>query len=195
MVAENANEKTRNWTFLVYPDSAPENWREILDEEAVPWLESPFHEFDLNADGTPKKPHWHVILIFDGPKTYSRVCKMIAPLNGPIPKMVQSLKGMTRYLAHLDNPEKYQYDFNLVVAHGGVDIKDCLKPTSGEKMQMIREMQIFCEENHIIEFCDLCDYAREEHFDDWFYSLINDSTYFMSQYLKSRRYKFQPQQR
>ncbi|HBM8385896.1 TPA: replication protein, partial [Enterococcus faecium] len=26
------DERTRNWTFVVYPESAPENWREFLDE-------------------------------------------------------------------------------------------------------------------------------------------------------------------
>ena len=28
-----AGQRTRNWTFIVYPESAAENWRELLDEE------------------------------------------------------------------------------------------------------------------------------------------------------------------
>ena len=42
--------RTRSWTFIVYPDSAPENWRSILDEDHIQWIESPLHDKDLNAD-------------------------------------------------------------------------------------------------------------------------------------------------
>ena len=34
--------KGRDWAFIVYPESAPENWREILDETHMRWIESPF---------------------------------------------------------------------------------------------------------------------------------------------------------
>ena len=40
---------------MVYPESAPENWREILDETRMRWIESPLHDRDINPDGTPKK--------------------------------------------------------------------------------------------------------------------------------------------
>ena len=29
---ENKNVKGRDWTFIVYPESAPKAWREILDD-------------------------------------------------------------------------------------------------------------------------------------------------------------------
>ncbi|HDT7711324.1 TPA: replication protein, partial [Enterococcus faecium] len=48
------DERTRNWTFVVYPESAPENWREFLDELHVPWVESPLHDKDVNPDGELK---------------------------------------------------------------------------------------------------------------------------------------------
>ncbi|MEE5905358.1 Rep family protein, partial [Streptococcus pneumoniae] len=54
--------KGRDWTFLVYPESAPENWRTILDETFMRWVESPLHDKDVNADGEIKKPHWHILL-------------------------------------------------------------------------------------------------------------------------------------
>src|SRR5699024_11179639 len=54
------DERTRNWTFVVYPESAPEDWREIIDDLHVPWIESPLHDKDVNPDGEIKKPHWHV---------------------------------------------------------------------------------------------------------------------------------------
>lgn len=46
----------RPWTFLVYDDSAPSDWRDILDSYHVPWVESPLHEYDVNPTGEVKKP-------------------------------------------------------------------------------------------------------------------------------------------
>ena len=46
--------KGRDWTFVVYPESAPENWRTILDETFMRWVESPLHDKDVNADGEIK---------------------------------------------------------------------------------------------------------------------------------------------
>ena len=53
------DERKRNYATLVYPDSAPENWQEILSELKVPVFISPLHDKDVNADGKPKKPHYH----------------------------------------------------------------------------------------------------------------------------------------
>ena len=52
-----AGQRTRNWTFIVYPESAAENWRELLDEEHLEWIESPLHDRDVNATGEPKAPY------------------------------------------------------------------------------------------------------------------------------------------
>ncbi|MGQ7458465.1 Rep family protein, partial [Streptococcus suis] len=54
-------QKGRDWTFIVYPESAPSNWREILDETHMRWVEFPLHDKDVNADGEIKKPHWHIL--------------------------------------------------------------------------------------------------------------------------------------
>lgn len=43
-----ADGRTRNWCAVVYPDSAPENWRDILDGQHICWVESPLHDQDVN---------------------------------------------------------------------------------------------------------------------------------------------------
>ena len=63
------SDRTRNWVVIVYPESAPENWRSHLDDLHLEWIESPLHEFDVNADGEVKKAHWHVLLLFGGVKS------------------------------------------------------------------------------------------------------------------------------
>lgn len=70
--------KGRDWAFIVYPESAPENWREILDDTHIRWIESPLHDKDFNPDGTIKKPHWHVMLSADGPITQKQLKKLLS---------------------------------------------------------------------------------------------------------------------
>ena len=43
-----SSEKGRDWTFVVYPESAPSNWRELLDDTHLRWIESPLHDKDLD---------------------------------------------------------------------------------------------------------------------------------------------------
>lgn len=186
--ANNKDTRTRNWTIVVYPDSAPSNWREYLDELHIEWVESPLHDKDVNATGEPKKPHWHVLLMFGGVKSYEQVVECLEGLNCPIPTRVHNCKSLIRYMAHLDNPEKARYDQSKIVAHGGVDLMDLLKPSSAERYTYIREMQAWCREWDVTEFEDLMNYAADERMDDWYPLLCDSCAFVMGQYLKSRRH-------
>ena len=53
------NIKKRNWAFVCYPESLPDNWQDILIESGIPFAISPLHDRDMNADNTEKKPHYH----------------------------------------------------------------------------------------------------------------------------------------
>ena len=95
--------RTRNWTFIVYPESAPQNWRSIIDEDHVQWIESPLHDKDVNPDGEKKKAHWHILIMYDGPKSYDQIKSLTDKLNSPIPKAVASARGLVRYMIHINN--------------------------------------------------------------------------------------------
>lgn len=183
------DERIRNWTFLVYPESAPKKWRDILDELHIPWIESPLHDKDDNADGEQKKPHWHILLLFEGKKSYEQVKEITEKLNSTIPQKCASAKGLVRYMAHLDNPEKFQYDRSLIIGHGGADVAEYLKPTSSSRYQLIKEMMDFVREQDITEMEDLLVYASTERFDDWFPLLCDNSAYIMGAMIKSRRHR------
>ena len=183
------SDRTRNWMIVVYPDSAPKNWREYLDETHIEWVESPLHEWDVNPTGEVKKPHWHVLLMFGGVKSYEQVCDFIQPLNCPIPQRCHNAKAMVRYMAHLDNPEKFQYNVADIVSHGGVDIAELLRPSSSERYSLIREMTDYIKENQITEFCDYMFYAMSERYDDWFPLLCDSSAYVIGLVIKSQRHR------
>lgn len=181
--------RTRNWTFIVYPESAPENWRQILDDLHLEWVESPLHDLDLNATGEKKKDHYHILILFNGNKTYQQVIDMISPLNATIPQQCHNAKSLVRYMAHLDNPEKYQYSPSDIISHGGVEIADLLKPTASEKYTIVKEMIQYVKENRVTEFQDLVDYAMANRSDDWFPVICDGSTFVLNSYLKSARHR------
>jgi hypothetical protein len=181
--------RTRNWTFVLYPESVPENWRDILDDMHIEWVESPLHDNDFNALGDKKKPHWHILMLFGGVKSYEQVKELTDKLNAPIPERCHNARALVRYMAHLDNPEKAQYSISDIRAHGGVDIAELLRPSSSERYTIINEMITYVQDNHITEFQDLMDYARTTEFDRWFPLLCDNSCYVVNQYIKSQRHR------
>lgn len=185
----NAESRTRNWTFVVYPESASENWRNILDDLHIEWVESPLHDKDLNGDGQPKKPHIHVGVFFAGNKTYEQVKEITDSLNCPIPQRCHSARALVRYMAHLDNPEKAQYNPSDIKGHGGVDVADMLRPASSERYTLIADMMAYIKDNNICEFQDLIDYARVNERDTWFPLLCDSCSFVVGQYIKSQRHR------
>lgn len=187
---EHAKEtRSKSWTFVLYEDSAPENWKELLDEQHIQWAESPWHDKDVNANGEPKKKHKHIALSFGSLKSYEQVKELTDSCKAPIPQRCHDLRGLIRYMAHLDNPEKAQYDIADIIGHGGMDIKELLRPSSSERYSLIGDMIRFCKENHISEYQDLMDYAIVEHFDDWFPLLCDSCTIVLQSYIKSIRHR------
>ncbi len=188
--------RCRNWTIVVYPgkdenDGSPENWRDIIEEQHIEWIESPLHDKDTLPTGETKKPHYHVLLMFGGVKSYEQVLELCQELNCPIPERVHNAKALVRYMAHLDSPDKVQYNLQDIIAHGGVDIAEMLRPSSSERYTLINEMRDFIKEYNILEFQDILDYAAANRFDDWFPLLCDNSTFIIDKYIKSQRHRIQ----
>lgn len=158
--------RTRIWSFIVYPESAPTDWEHLLASECVPAIISPLHDKDLNPDNTPKKPHWHVLLMYSGPKSQTQVQAVCDKLNATIPVPVANLQGMARYLIHKDNPEKYQYDSTEIKNLSGADWSNIIK-TSKDRYDMLEAIFAFIREKDIRYYSDLIDYCRENN-RDWF---------------------------
>lgn len=184
-----SDKRTRNWNFIVYPESAPENWVQILDDAHVPWVQSPLHDQDINADGSPKKPHWHCTIMFDSLKTPDQVKELLSPLNCTIPIVCNSPRGSVRYMAHMDNPEKHQYSTSDIVPHQGADIIELLKLTASCRHDMLNDMMAFVISHDVKEFSDLVEYAFTYHPEDWLPMLYDSCTLFMKSYITSRRHR------
>jgi plasmid replication protein len=101
--------KGRHFAYVVYPESAPTDWIEQMQNTGLAFVISPLHDKDTNPDNTPKKPHYHMIVSWGNTTTYKSAKGLCDMLNCPIPQMLRNCTGMYRYLTHKDNPEKYQY--------------------------------------------------------------------------------------
>lgn len=180
----NGKGRTRNFATVVYPDSAAENWQEILSQQFVPAFISPLHDKDTNPTGEPKKPHWHVVIMFDSVKTKEQADEVFKRIGGVGCEVVQSIRGYSRYLCHLDNPEKAQYNQEDVRSMCGADYNSTIGLVT-DKYKAISEMIDFCEENAIVSYSELLKYCRMERF-DWFRVLCDNGTVVMKEFLKSK---------
>lgn len=178
--------RTRNFATVVYPESAPENWQDILAEQFVPAFISPLHDKDINPTGEAKKPHYHVMIMFDSVKTREQAQSIFDLIKGVGCEVVQSVRGYARYLCHLDNPEKYQYEQSNVRSLCGADYVGTIGLVT-DKYKAIGEMIDFCELNDIVSYSELLKYCRMERF-DWFRVLCDNGTVVIREYLKSRKW-------
>lgn len=180
--AKRAGQRTRNWATIIYPESAPPDWRERLEKCFVPCLISPLHDNDLNPTGEPKKPHYHVLLIFETIKNREQVKEVVDLIGGIGCEKLNSLRGYARYLCHLDNPEKAQYNVDEVSQFGGVDFKQIIELAS-DLDESAEELLDFCELNQITSFAQIRRYVRVNR-PDWAQALRTRSIY-ISMTLKS----------
>lgn len=179
------NIKSRYWAFIVYPESTREDWKEYLCSIGCVFAISPLHDKDINPNGEKKKDHWHVLIEFEGPTTYKNVLENICePINGTIPVRIISLRGYYRYLVHLDNPEKAQYDIKEIQEYGGFRLELTNTETTALRIKIIEDIQ----EHQFKELCELTDYYLLVGDIDKL-DLISHSTYFIDKYICSRRNK------
>ena len=181
--------RTRAWTCVVYPDSLPANWTDILDDLHLEWVQSPLHDKDVNATGEPKKSHYHLLFLFAGVKSFEQIKEITDLLNAPIPQVCHNSRSLVRYMIHLDNPDKYQYNKSDIISHGGVEIDEFLRPTSSIRYEIIKDMISFVQREGITEYQDLVDYAMYNEYETWFPLLCDSCTYVVNQYIKSARHR------
>lgn len=181
--------KGRNWAFVVYPESLPKNWEEIITETGLPMVFSPLHDKDVNPTGEIKKSHYHVICYYENPTTSRAVKEYVTDkLNGTIPIKLESMTGMYRYHLHLDNPEKYQYDDRDRKFFNGFDVNKVDSLTYTEISKLLREIQIIIKENKIYEYSDLLDLLLDnEKFNMW--DVARNHTILLNSYITSKRHK------
>ena len=181
-----AEKRNRNFATVVYPDSAPDNWIDILSDFHIPSFVSPLHQFDVNPSGDVKKAHFHVLVMFEGVKSISQVKDLFSTFGGVGCEIVNSIRGMARYLCHMDNPEKFQYNSVEVKSLGGADYASVVELET-DRVKLIADMQEWCKVNGCVSLSELYDYSRIHNY-DWFRALATHCNNVMAAYLKSLKW-------
>ena len=185
---KHAKTKKRYWTFVLYPESAPEDWRDVLQRTGLEIAISPLHDKDKDPNDEPKKPHYHVILCYEGPTTGGAVKKLTDSLMQPIPLPIDSVRGLYRYFTHKDNPEKFQYSEQDIVVLNGFNILDYANLSSSDKTKIKLELTRFIKENGLSEYSDFMDEVIRLDKPDYFFIASTNTVYFNA-YLTSIRHK------
>lgn len=189
--------RTRNWAVIFYPEDLPENWTSMVDDLHFKWIESPLHDRDTNPDGTPKKLHCHTLLMFESVKTLEQVETMFKEIFGEsetgsivgvaTPQQATDRCGIVRYMAHLDNPSKAQYDVAEIIGHNGADPAEILRYSATETREMIVAMEEYIEDNGIIELADFSKAIRYDH-PEWHTLVATKMTIYFNAFIRSRRH-------
>lgn len=181
--------KKRYWSCIGYPESLPENWKDILSETRLPVCISPLHDKDVNeTTEETKKPHYHILLCYDGPVTKENVQRITDQLNTPMPVPVDSVRGAVRYMTHKDNPEKFQYDEKDIQTLNGFDLSTFCELTAGEVNNILNQLVTLIREKQFTEYSDLIDHLQDSGEVDVL-NVAMSHTYFLDAYLKSARNK------
>lgn len=171
-------ESSKWWSFIVYPESAPENWKEKLQLIGCELAISPLHDKDLwthdSAEivdeetgeiieprgsrykcGERKKAHWHCIIKFENTIKYKEANELIRSItNGPYLQKCMSLKGQYEYFTHMNNPEKYQYEKDEIEKYNGFIIE----ASKTDRMIIANEIARVIREKDIMDLGELVEY-------------------------------------
>lgn len=177
--------RTNVFATIVYPESAPADWIQIIKDTHVPTLISPLHDKDTLPDGSPKKAHYHVMQIYDGNKNFDTQVKPVFDRFGGVGREeILSQRGYARYMCHMDNPEKYQYEQAEIQELNGACYSAIVTlPT--DELGMVDDMIDFIEDNDIYSFRKLLFWCKRNQ-REWYRVLVNNKTYVIKEYLKSR---------
>lgn len=181
------DKRSNKWAFLIYQESAPENYLDVLEEMHIPFVLSPWHDKDINKETVEfKKAHKHGVLFFESLKSYTQVSELLTEkLNTPSHvEVVMSPKGMYDYFIHAENPDKTLYNIDEIESGCGFELEQFLITNNNE--QFLSTVIDIIEVHNFTEFNNLVRYARVEN--SSLLNLIIDKTYFFAKYLDSRRH-------
>lgn len=202
-----AKEKARYFTFLLYPESIPEDWELKLETLGVPIAISPLHDKDKSdIEGQQyKKPHYHVIYIAKNPVTADSVRWKIKKLLGEkslaMVQIALSVENTYLYLTHESKDaiakKKHVYDKADIKLINNFDIDRYIVVDVETKNQVLKSLLQIIRAYSIPNVLDLHDFIEENGEDygidmNLFLSTIESKSsilrlYFDGAYQRSKR--------
>ena len=103
--------RSKSYAFIAYAENMDiDKIRNYIKTMHYCAAISPLHAPATDDNETELKPHYHVVIMFPNP----RVCDSVRDEFGAVaniaqPQRVGDIRAMTRYLTHMDNPDKEQF--------------------------------------------------------------------------------------
>lgn len=113
----------------VFTCSLKPAWSEIAIEEFVNSLTGTCvvhaitHNKDTDENGEVLEAHTHFLVEYETPRKLQTVANLFGVEPNFI-EVVKSKKAMVRYLTHIDDPDKYHYEPELVITNSPVAYSD-----------------------------------------------------------------------
>lgn len=142
----------KKWELILYPDSSSYDCSEVLASLVGLFDQWAYilHDSDVDADGNPKKPHYHFYGKCSDKLTSSGIAYRVHVPESAC-RVVSKWKSAVRYTVHADNPEKYQYNVSDICSNF---------PLAGffYRLRRYTGRSYFCFHNrYILYFCNYFD--------------------------------------
>lgn len=166
-----AKDKARYFTFLLYPESIPTDWKRQLELIGVPIAVSPLHDKDKSTvPGQDfKKPHYHVVYVAKNPVTSDSVRKKIQRVLGDksvakVQIVVQSMENMYLYLTHESKDaiekKKHKYDKADIALLNNFDIDRYVTLDAEDKDDMLNDVCDLIDDHNLANMRELRRFVR-----------------------------------
>lgn len=166
-----SKDKSRYFTFLLYPESIPEDWEMKLESIGVPIAISPIHDKDLSdMEGQKyKKAHYHVIYVAKNPVTADSVRKRMQRALGSrsvsmVQIVIQSMENIYLYLTHESNDaiakKKHVYDKKDIKLLNNFDIDRYITLDVEDKDDMLNDVCDLIDEHGLANIRELRRFVR-----------------------------------
>lgn len=183
------NEKHYNYACMLYPSSVVEDYLSIIEGWHVPAFLSPLHDKDVHdkgeKKGQPKDPHYHLLVMFSNGRYENAVRELFVSIGGVGLEVIKDKAGYARYLCHLDNKDKAQYNPQEVKCFSGADY-DMYLNKSVRKTDTYGEIIKYIDECNIRSYAVLLRYAMYNK-PMWF-NLLCENGLVIKDYIRSNNY-------
>lgn len=175
--------KVKACCFIVYQeDNLIDSVRRHLNYCSYSAAISPLH----SPDEDDKKPHYHVVVTLPSPRELGAISKEFIAISSNLRLFpCRNVAGYTRYLTHLDNPEKQQFDV-LPEIIGGFSYSKFVfrKIADCDYATVIDSIKSFISDNEIFSFAAYVNFLCYEKNLDLLEWVVSHS-YFVNQYINS----------
>lgn len=152
----------RNYTLILYPEDVTHMYALTIIQEKYDYAMI-LHDKDKLENGETKKEHYHVVIHFKNARSRKATAKELGIEENYITGC--DLKAQLRYLVHIDDKDKYQYEIDEVEGtlkklfldyievnrkNMSLEIKEIIKGIEENKIATIKELMIWgCDNGYI----------------------------------------------